>query len=307
MIKIIPEIIPMILLTCFISAQGYSQDWIKPINHDTLSCKITRVTKDAVYFGINTNGIQTSGKILKTNIAGYHIAGEEKLPFPGQEIIPTYKRITLGLNGGYGYLLGSTTNAINSMTSVGFTRDQAESYYNDLKSGFNFAGELYYTLSSSYSIGLTDKFFTNSASATNALEDPNFMTIVYYSSSEKIYVNYTGLAVSFNQPFGKRARLRLNSSLSFGVTNYRDEAFYTNTYALITGICPGTDLNVGIEYRINDLVSLNAGVSSYISYLKKVKVTDGASTTKITLEKGNAENLSRLDLSAGIRFYFLKR
>jgi hypothetical protein len=305
--KIIPELISMILLTCFISAEGYSQDWIKPFNHDTLSCKIARITKDAVYFDINTNGIRTSGKILKTNIAGYHIAGEEELPFSDQAIIPTYKRITLVLNGGYGYLLGSTSKAINSMTSVGFTRDQANAYYNDLKSGFFVAGELYYNLNSRLSIGLTDKFFMNSAAATNAQEDPYNMTIIYYSSSEKIYVNYSGLAVSFYQQYGKRGRLRLNSSLSVGVTSYRDEAVYTNTYVLITGICPGTDLSVGMEYRINDLISLNAGISSYISYLKKVKVTDGTNTTEITLEKGNTENLSRLDLSAGIRFYFLKR
>ena len=232
---------------------------------------------------------------------------KKELPFADQKIIPAYKRITLGLYGGYGYLLGSTSKAINSMTSAGFTREQAETYYSDLKSGFYIAGELYYALNSNYSIGMTDKFFMNSATATNAFEDPDIMTITYYSSSERIYVNYAGFAVSFNHHYGKRDRLRLNSSLSLGITNYRDEIIYTNTFALITGMCPGTDLNIGMEYKINDLVSLNAGIASYISYLKKVNVTDGTNSTKVTLEKGNAENLSRLDLSAGIRFYFLKR
>ena len=79
--KIIPELISIIILTSFISAQVYSQDWIKPFNHDTLSCKITRVTKSAVYFDIDANGIQTSGKVLKANIADYYIAGEKRIAF----------------------------------------------------------------------------------------------------------------------------------------------------------------------------------------------------------------------------------
>ncbi len=305
--KIIPRAISVIIFTCFISAPGYSQDWIKTFNHDTLSCKITRVTKNAVYFDINSNGIKTSGKILKTYIADYHIAGEEKLAFADLEIIATYKKITLGLHGGYGYLLGSTSQAINSMTSLGFTREQAETYCKKLNSGFFAAGDLFYNLNSSYSIGLTDKFFMNSAAAANAHEDPDFMTIIYYSSSEKTYVNYAGLAVSYNLHLGKTGGLTLNSILSAGITNYRDDATYTGTSMLITGICPGTNLSIGLEYKINDLVSLNAGVSTYISYLRKIKVTDGTNTTKLTIEKENIENLSRLDLSAGIRFYFLKR
>ena len=47
----------------------------------------------------------------------------------------------------------------------------------------------------------------------------------------------------------------------------------------------------------------------YLFYcsIRKMKITDGYSTTTVDLKKDNYENLSRLDLSLAIRVYLWNR
>ena len=88
------------------------------------------------------------------------------------------------------------------------------------------------------------------------------------------------------------------------MTTYRDEAEYLHGYYLLTGKNAGADLGIGLEYFLTSRISLGADLSAFYSSIRKITITDGSSTSTIELDKENYENLSRIDLSAGIRIYF---
>jgi hypothetical protein len=76
-----------------------------------------------------------------------------------------------------------------------------------------------------------------------------------------------------------------------------------NTPFLLTGKAFASNLDLGLEYFVFPRISAGINVSYFLSSLKKVTLNDGNSTTVQELEKENYENISRLDLSVGIRFY----
>jgi hypothetical protein len=121
--------------------------------------------------------------------------------------------------------------------------------------------------------------------------------------NEKIYVHYAGLSFYSEQFMRSNPRWKFSSFYSAGMAFYRDEAIVVNTPFLLTGKAFASNLDLGLEYFVFPRISAGINVSYFLSSLKKVTLNDGNSTTVQELEKENYENISRLDLSVGIRFY----
>jgi hypothetical protein len=282
----------------------YSQDKIITINYDTIDCKIIKVSHNTIFFDLNDRGVKSSGKLPLGNVLNYTVSGKKDPEVQKSTETVSGKKVRFGLSGGAGFLIGSTQNAEDQMISQGFTPDQAKSYYNDMKLGISANADFYLLIPPDYGAGIKYKFFYNS-SRTEGFVDPQDGVHLYYTTySEKIYVNFAGVSFFYQQFIGSKKSFLLNSALSLGLTAYRNEAEYLQGYYLLTGKNAGADLNIGLEYFLTGRVSLGADLSAFYSSIRKVKITDGINTSTIELEKENYENLSRIDLSAGIRIYF---
>lgn len=285
---------------CLISA-GYSQDKIITNNNDTIDCKIDKVSHNTIFFELTTRGVKTTGRLPLNGILNYLIA---KSPDYFQNFIPTesFQRLRFGLSGGLGYILSSSKKAESEMKNMGFEPDKVKSYYRDLRTGWYAKTDLSWFFSAKYGAGIKYKFFDTSGK-TDGLVDPQDGVSLYYTTfSEHIYVNYVAGAFYYQEYFGRRKSLKLNTGISLGSVMYRDEAKFLKNY-LMTGKNFGMDVNLEVEYFLNHYLSISADLSDFTSTITKMKLSDGISSSTLKLEKGNYENLSRLDFSIGIFIY----
>lgn len=296
-------ILAVIFFLGFIPAV-FSQDKIITINNDTIDCKINKVSRSTIYFDLNTLGVKSSGEMRLNKVSGYFVAKKISPEVQKKTDSGSGNRFRFGISGGAGYLLGSTQNAEDQMVSQGFTFDQAESYYNDMKLGISANADLYLLIPPNYGAGIKYKFFFNSSSIEGFIDPQDGVHLYYTTYREKIYVNFAGASFFYQQTIGSQRSLVLSSILSLGLTTYRDEAEYLHGFYLLTGKNAGFDLGIGLEYFLTSRISLGADLSVFYSSIRKIKITDGTSTSTIELDKENYENLSRIDLSAGVRIYF---
>ena len=281
--------------------KGYSQDRIITMNNDTIDCKVNKITNNTIFFELTARNVKSSGKIPLSSVLNYTISGKAAQEEPIAFEIIQFERFRLGLNGGLGYLLSSSKRAEEAMVSQGLTTDQAQSYYRDMKSGMNANADLICLITPNFGAGVKYRFFDTSDNLEGFFDPQDGVHLIYGTYGEKIYVNFIGAMAFYQQYIGSQKSFLVNSACSFGFTNYRNEAEYLNEYLLLTGKNFGLDYNIGLEYCINRNFSVGIDLSFFYSSLRKVKVTDGTTTTTVDLEKDEYENLTRLDLSIGIR------
>ncbi len=218
-----------------------------------------------------------------------------------------FERVRLGISGGLGYITSSTKTAEENLVKLGFMPDKVQSYYKGMKSGRYANVDLTYQIAPRYGVGIKYKFFDTSGHIEGFFDPHDGISLVYSTYGEHIYVNFMGAAFNYQQFIGTSESFKLYSSFSIGLATYRNEAEYLTGYYLITGKNAGMDLSFGLEYYITPHLSMGAELSDFYSTIRKAKVTDGTSTTTLNLDKSNYENLSRLDISIGIRLYLWEK
>lgn len=288
-----------------LSGTGHSQDKIITITKDTIDCKITRISRNTIYFDLLTSSVRTSGslpvsKVLNYTISATGITTEKAKSFSSN----SFERIRLGINGGAGYMLASSEKAEEALTGQGLDAGKAKSYYRDLKTGWVANADLTFMFTPDVGTGFKYKFFYTSGNLEGYFDPQDGVHLIYTNYGERIFVNYYGPMAYYQKYLNAAETYRMTTTYSFGLTTYRNEAEYLNGFLLLTGRNFGTDAAISLEYYITDNLSLGAELSAFYSMLRKVKITDGTNTQTLDLDKETYENLSRLELSIGIRFYF---
>jgi hypothetical protein len=299
--------IPLLLLLAVICHSALAQDKIITTKNDTINCKIRKVTGKAIFFDLMVNGLKTSGDIPRSSVSNYTIYSQPQDP-PMKQTLRTepalqFQRWRLGLAGGLGYLIASSKDAEKELVNRGFSKNEAKSYYNGLRLGYLGAADLTYLFPSGYGAGLKYKLFNNSNSQSGFFDPKDGVTLIYSKISENIYVNYLGASFYAQQWMDRSQQLKLNSSYSLGMAMYRNETEVTGYAMLIKGNSLAMDASLGIEYFLSPHISLGIDLSAFYSTLRKVKASDGTNSQTYDLDKDNYENLSRIDLSFGIKIY----
>lgn len=295
-------LIPLLFLS--LATAAYSQDKIITQNNDTIDCRIIRVSRNTIYFDLITSGIRTSGSLPLNSVQNYFfsagtIAGEE-----GITGITSGGRLQFEISAGPGYLTAGTKEAREVLVSQGAEPGRVQSYYKNLKTGWNAGAGLTYMITPEMGMGIRYKFFCTSGNLKGFFDPQDGVHLLYGNYGEKISVNYYGSSLSYHLRPGSQKLFLTYVSYSLGMVTYRNEAEYINNYLLFSGRNLGIDVSAGLEYFISDNLSVVAGLSSFLSTLRKLKVTDGTNSTSIKLEKENYENLSRIEFLLGVRLYF---
>ena len=290
----------LIFITCF---SVWAQDKIITLDKDTINCKISKVTRKTVFFNITSSGVTTSGNLPLDSISGYLIQAETEYKKDSGISSESFPRLRFGAGGGLGYLLASSSDAEDEMKSLGFDPDLVHSYYTDLKSGLFANAELAYFFNQKYGAGLKYKFFDTSSSIEGYVDPHDGVNLYYTTFKEQVYVNYIGAAFLFQEFIDSKKSFKLNSSYSVGLANYRNEAEVMDQFYLLKGKNIGLDISLGLEYFITSGISVGTDLSVFYSKIQKMTLSNGSTSTTMDLGKENYENLSRLELSIGVRFY----
>jgi len=301
----------VLFLVTMLTFDGISQDWVVINSGDTVKCTITKVTDKYLYYIQNFNGVSAKGKILKSNINEWRYmlqTTEQEQPVapPPPEISEkpdSTGRFRGSIQGGFAYLTGNTDVAEDDLIVQGSSEEEAKSYYKDLKTGYQGNITIYYRIAKDLWLGGSYKgFFTTSNIMTSLHADD--IHLYYGEVSERYFVNFAGASILSSSRFGKDKRFGVYSAFTIGPAFYRDEAELMNQQVLIQGTTLGTDLILGLEYFIKPRLSVSIGTSLFMGKIKKYTVTTASTSNEVTLDKENYDNLSRIDVSAGIVFYW---
>lgn len=174
-------------------------------------------------------------------------------------------------------------------------------YVNSLKSGYNFGFDAAYFIQPAHGFGLKYSRFSAKAAMPNM--DVTFVdgSSSFGTISDNIAINFIGPSYLTKYELSNPAHVFFGG-LSLGYLGYQDKAMLATRSIDISGSTFGAAFDLGYDFSISKYITLGAQASLTGGALSKIKYNYGSTTEVIELAEENRENLSRLDLSAGLRF-----
>ncbi|WP_205501381.1 hypothetical protein [Rufibacter psychrotolerans] len=288
-----------LLLLLFLTVTAHflqAQDLIVTQEGDSLNCKISKVARDRVYFTFVHKGEVRKTLLSRHLIKNYqhNFYATSALPedYKYQEDLQMFPRLRLGVSGGWSYRLASVNDGVPA---------DFKEYIEGLKKGYNISADAAYYFSEQMGAGLRYSTYR----ASNEINDVSAVssggTIIHGKMSDKISVTFVG-------PYFSSRMLSANklngffANLGLGYLGYTDEVVQVNDRFTIKGSTVGLSGDLGYDVRIAKKLSLGFQLSMVTGTLREYEVSSGTSTRTVKLDQENYENLSRIDLSVGLRF-----
>jgi hypothetical protein len=205
-----------------------------------------------------------------------------------------YPKFRLGVQGGWGYMISK----ISSDVPADF-RD----YVKKLKSGYNLGFDAAFYFKQNMGIGIKYSFFHTSNSIPSVYAvDSITRKVTTGPMSDFINIHYIG--PTFNSRFITDNQLfHFNFYVSLGYMSYKDDGMLITPY-VITGSTVGTALGFGADWSITPALFAGVDISGIFGSLSSYNLEEGGTTKTITLPDNQREGLSRIDISAGVRWNF---
>ena len=193
---------------------------------------------------------------------------------------------------GYGY---RTASAADNIT------DELRDYNDELRSGFNIDTHLGVFIKPNWGLGLTYNRF-QSNNQIRFLTPIIIEGLSVSSASDRVRINfiapeflYRSLSVNEKHSF--------ISTLSIGYLSSKNDATINDESLELSGGTIGLGLGFSYSYHITKSVAIGAGISFITGTLSKVEISNGILTETVTLPDDEKENLSRININGGIRFF----
>jgi hypothetical protein len=267
-------------LAIMLSLSVFSQDLVV-IGKDTLNCKIGKFDGVNLYFKYKKGNAIVTGFLPIEHIRKYEYNFFTYSEIPPDTLRRIYEkgdfdRFRISLNSGLSYHLTKVTTQSYITTIL--------PDWQKLRQGYNIEGDVAYYFNKSFGVGLKYIHYTASL-------QENFMNF-------KVNINYFG--PSLNARFLKTQRLI--SNFSVGYLNFEEQRLSVDNYSAIgKSVC--FVYEIGYDIKISKYISLGLTCSLNASVLNSLDLDNGVTQTTINIGgMGEYENITRLDLSAGIRF-----
>jgi len=271
-----------------------AQDLIVTKEGDSINCKITKVKSDNIYFTFKhkeeiRNTLLPVSEIVYYQMKYYSTAEVPNDKIAGNEIYP---HLRIAVTGGWSYRTARLSPEISS---------DFRNYANKLKSGLHYDLGLSYFFSEMLGFGLKyDEFLTSNEIGNVYLTHPEGGT-EYGSMSDNIRTKFIGPSFC-TRLFNSTKKNCLLIEIGIGYVDYRNSCSAVSYSAIIKGSTAGTYMSIGYDIGISDNFALGFQFSASSGILSQVTIKEGASTTTKKLDKGEYEDLSRINLSVGLRF-----
>lgn len=202
------------------------------------------------------------------------------------------KEFRIAMQGGYSYRIASVAEN---------TPPALKDYVNDLRSGYSFGLDAAYFVQPAHGFGLKYSRYSSKASLPNMRFSFIDGSVSYGTISDDIAINFIGPSYLSQFPLSNPAHVFFGG-LSLGYMGYNDNSVVGSHNLNIKGATLGAALDLGYDYAISKYITLGAQASLTGGTLSKLTMDYGTSKETVELDEQNLESLSRLDLSAGLRF-----
>lgn len=204
-----------------------------------------------------------------------------------------FPRFRISLQGGWSYRLAKISDNAPA---------ELREYNKGLKPGFHLGVDGGYFFTKNIGCGLKYAYFKAGNEIAN-VSIPEWSGGANISLiKDDIHVHY--IAPSFYSRFPiANDKLVFLAGASIGYLRYIDNAVVVSDRTL-TGGTVGLGFDLGMDYMITPHFAVGANLGLIGGSLSKLKYKDSTIETDVKLEDGQRENLTRLDLSAGVRWYF---
>ena len=283
-------ILTILITLTFISSNA--QDLIITNSGDSISCKITKVKAQYIYFAYMEENEIKSTLIPTTEVAKYlkdvdNINVISSNDIPGNDF--TKWRLALGF--GYGYRIAKISDNFSS---------ELTDYTKKIKSGYiiNAEGSVFFDIN--WGMGLKYSYYNSKNSQDDVYLDFPDGNAGRYDISDDISIHHIGPSLHY-----RTTSLNNKSSFIFtvsvGYLGYKNLS-KINQYFTMTGKTLGSSLGINYDHIFSQNFALGLELSLLTGILSKITVDDGIRQQEIEYEEGQYDNLSRIELTIGLRF-----
>ncbi|MEP5611390.1 MAG: hypothetical protein ABJP45_04040 [Cyclobacteriaceae bacterium] len=271
-----------ILLLLVVCAVANGQDQIITKAGDTIICKITRISSDYIHFQIDDSTGPIRSRIEKDNVLSY-FQKEESGPTinnpvekKDEDVLARFgepidsHKLRVGLNTGFTYQFGGYEG-------------RPKSYTKQIRTLWNFGGELHYMVWSSVGIGV--KYNRISTKVDDISSGFHF--------KEHVRFQFLALSVLMGRP--GRESGEVHYLISGGLLSYRDDGTIDGQNFFERGETIGIALEMGYDFSINSAFAAGINLGLTIARINELDVPAGTIT-------GTAFDVSRIDLTVGLRY-----
>ncbi len=266
-----------------------SKDLVVTDTGDSILCKITEIDSVNIYFTFEKNDVTRNTMLPLSKVKDYQKSYLTTTKKVEPLVNNNYSRLRLAVNGGYSYRVAKISDD---------TPSDFESYMKDLKSGYHYGADLTYFYKESYGIGIMYNAFRSSNSMDIYGYD-FYNNLQYGKMSDDITISF--IAPSFTiRTLDKRNAFLMDFAI--GYIRYVDEAVLFDPYK-ITGNTVGFSFGLGYDIGLSESFGLGFKVGIIAGSLTEYNINNGTNTQKVELDEESYENLTRIDLSVGLRLY----
>ncbi|MGV3539725.1 MAG: hypothetical protein ACO1OQ_07940 [Rufibacter sp.] len=286
-----------LLLLFFLTLAGrglFAQDLILTQEGDSINCKINKVAKDRVHFTFVHDGEVRKTLLMRSQIKlfQHNYYSTSAIPEGAGLLDPeVFPKIRLGLTGGYSYRTAPVPDGVNG---------PLEEYITGLKSGYHLNADAAYYFSEQFGLGFRYSY-------SNAKNEIDGVTITRPDGSQATGKMSDDITVSFVGPYFSSRLLNENKlnafvfSLGLGYMGYTSDSRLVDPYS-VRASTVGFVVDVGYDMTISKNLALGFQLAMVTGTLSELEITRGGVRNTVTLAQDEQENLSRIDLSVGLRF-----
>ena len=277
----------------FIGQTVYSQDLIVTTDNDSINCKITRTSKENIYFTFKHKGEIRNTLLPFDRVKDHQTAFFQKSEVSNDRIKEhhNYQHLRIAINGGFGY----ETARIGDGVPADF-----KDYTRQLKSGYVLGGDLTYYFSEALGAGFKYYQFNSKNNLDNIYVEDNQGVRRFGRMSDDLSISFIGPTFSarlYNHSKSKSFII----GLGIGYMGYVNNKIIVDNYRM-TGNAMGTSYDFGYDIELSKKLTLGIQLSIISGNLLQYKWDDGITVQTINLKQDEYESLSRIDLTVGLRF-----
>lgn len=187
---------------------------------------------------------------------------------------------SFGLNGGYGYRLPNAGTRQNTYYSK---------HMKKMKSGLSIGADLHRHFWPRIGLGL--KYNLYSVRGTYGKK-----------TADDIKIQFAGPSVIYQYPFQNQTTSIL-AGFAMGYQSYANKGKANGEDFKLRGDAMGWAVSLGLEQRLSKHLALNLTGACYLGTSYKFRKESGGVTKTIKLSKEKFEDLSRAELTLGLRFF----
>lgn len=269
-----------------------AQDLIITSKNDSINAKIIKVQKGMLHFNFVKNG-----EIRKTLLPLEAIKTQQRNFFSTPEVPANYKaknsysgpKYRIAIQGGLSYLLAETASSVPAALRA---------HAKELKSGYHWGAEAHYLTDENFGFGVKYSMFYNNNIEPNVSVTFSDNTVLYGIEVTN-YIHFIGPSILYKTQTsnGKNAWV---SGLALGYMGYKQKEQIGNRHFTSTGATFGLGVDLGYDIYLSEKLSLGFMVSLAAGSLGEIDIEESGFSQTLELEE--RENLSRIDLSVGLRW-----